>query len=264
MFKNSFNRIWMVLCLVAMFAAVSCGSGSPLDLEDEALDSQDTTLQQLEPVVVEAPAITKGSSDWVEIDPGIHEHIYDILYHLRHIDVESGVNVIDPLDYLIASDNVVEEAAAVDLNSGGSDASFVTYGLRDFPEGEDISRLVIRGYSDAPLFNPGEGVYIGVHDFANDQVRWFGPFGTDDEYVLNLWNMDTVSDDDRAYFTVAVYGGDTYTIEEIEVTVGNLFIVPEFHWEMWDPSDFLDPHGYIEEGEIHPPVPPIKEIIPAI
>jgi len=255
MFENTKNRIWMVLCLVAMFAVASCASGSPLGLEDEAEKNLDYQSEVVEPVVIEAPGVTKGSSDW--IDPGVHEAIMDMVFNLKHHDMDSGVNVIDPLSYLASSDNVVDEATSVYLQAGDGNVSFVTYGFRSFPEDEDISKIVVRGFSDAPLFNPGQGVYIGISEGDTESTKWFGPFGTMPEYVINLWNMDTINDIGRSYLTIAVYGGDTYTVEELEVTVGNPFTLPDFDWMEFDIRDYLDPEGFIREGELGPPIPPL-------
>jgi hypothetical protein len=241
----------MVLCLAALVAFSGCQSGSPLDLNDEAPQNTSSTDDDVDLIgeaysasILDEPVLPKGPSDLELEEIGDLEiGLLDTLFLSMHIPLAEGDNDVPVEDYLAASDNVSDMALPgspgwhldehgnlvfgmetihfTRLSSGPGEVSFVTYGFSDIPEGKEIIGVRINGFSEAELFNPGEGLYVGMGDYYKDAWRWYGPYGTQSEYDITFRNLDSTNDGQRGYLTLAVYGGDTYTIESIEVVVGD-------------------------------------------
>jgi hypothetical protein len=250
-FKSIKNWIWMVLCLAALAALTGCQSGSPLDLGDEALSDTQNAGEAPAPIVSDEPVLPKGSSDWQQFDPEVSETLKDLLFDLRHIPLQSGDNCcIDPQDYMYKSSNVEHDGGDVVLKSTTGQMSYVTYGFRNIPEGEEIIKVTVRGTMDTQLFNPFGGLYIGISDYDLGQFRWFGPLGTENEYELPLWNIDTTNDSQRAYVTLAVYNGDHYTVQDIDVKVGTQFVIPDFDWKLFEMREYFQPDGTLDLHEM--------------
>jgi hypothetical protein len=268
------NWIWMVLCLAALAAFAGCQSGSPLGVSDEALSDSQNVGDQQSPIVADQPALPKGSSDFQQIDPGLSKQLQDMLYAMKHIPLESGENNdIDLGKYLDKSDNATEKSTYVGshyqddgyghmiviseyrtdivLQSGTGEMSYVTYGFRNIPEGEQLTKITVRGTMDTQMFNPFGGLYIGVSDYDHGNFRWFGPLGTENEYTLNLFNINTTNSKQRAYVTLAVYNGDDYTVQDLDVKVGSQFFYPGFDWDK-EFNLFLNNEGIFDLGRLTP------------
>jgi predicted small lipoprotein YifL len=271
--RNIKNLIWMVLCLAALAALTGCQSGSPLDLNDEALNDSQNVGEAPEPIVNPEPVLPKEAAEYKQVDPGHAKLIEDVLFDLRHIPLESGDNNdIDQGAYMYQSDNVTEEEVQVGthieideygnmwvvgeyntdviLKSTTGEMSYVTYGFKNIPEGEEIIKVTVRGTMNTQMFNPFGGLYIGVSDYDNGNFRWFGPLGTECEYELNLWNIDTTNSKQRAYVTLAVYNGDHYTVQDIDVRVGKQLIIPGFNWDLLKFKKYYDEFGILQLNEL--------------
>jgi hypothetical protein len=246
---EGFNWIWMVLCLAALAIFSGCQSGSPLDLNDEAQINVSETSGDVDLIgdawsaaVLDEPVLPKGPSD-LSLLPGINPQLDPGLFLAMHIPLDEGENSVPVEDYMAASDNVSEmflpgglgwytnkdgelvygpiTHSYVTLSSGPAELSYITYGFSGIPEGKEIIGLKIYGSSEAELFNPGQGLYVGIGDYGRETWRWYGGLGTQDYYELDFRNLDTTNSGQCGYLTLAVYGGDTYTISSVHVIVGN-------------------------------------------
>jgi hypothetical protein len=248
--KSFYNNLkWVVSCsvAVAMLAVVSCSGSavSPLGDNTEAsysVDSQGNQYGSVGPMTVDSPILPKGSSepgpeiddDMIEVDP--HDLLDDLMFNLMHIALESGENEVDHKGYMYHSENAYINFDEVRLASEETAMSFVTYGFRNIPEGENIQRVEVTGSGD---FAEGTGLWIGIGDPKKDTFKWTGPYTNEDDLVLNMYFMDNTNDLQRAYLTLAVSGGDMAYIHGLEIHVGGL---PGIEMEpIFEMGELIDP-----------------------
>jgi len=256
MLKKVAKWNWMVLCLVTLATVASCQAGSPLDPSDEAANINGNT-EVTENIVTQPVLPKEGSGIWDLIDDYVID-FSDLLFNLKHQSLVTGNNDIDHMKTVLRSNNVVEsthyskpkivpdgnggweiqidQLESIELHSTFEDMSFVTYGFKDIPVGQQITKIKVEGYLANPLFNPSGGLYIGVSDYGKSTYRWYGPLGTEDEYEVNLYKVDTTNSDQRAYVTLAVFGSDAIGITKVEIEVGEPKMLPIGEL----PFDFLE------------------------
>lgn len=266
--KSLYNSLkWVVSCsvAVAMLAVVSCSGNavSPLGESTEAsysVDSEGNQYGSVGPMVADSPILPKGSSepapeiddDMIEVDP--HDLLDDLIFNLKHIELLSGENEVDHKNYMYHSENAYTNFDEVRLASTEEQMSFVTYGFRNIPEGEEIRRVEVTGNGD---FAEGTGLWIGIGDPEKETFKWTGPYTNEDDWVLNMFFMDNTNDLQRAYLTLAVSGGDMAYIHGLTVHVGGLpeveygpiFEMGEYMIPLPDPF----PDGFLDDLLPEPP-----------
>ncbi len=213
--------------------ATSCGGGSVMDTSntgDSAADQQALIEQMI--TSDEMSSLEKTSSEWQKWD-GIGDMIdwFSVWLGL-HQSVGYGVNDLDETKL------VAKSAGVYNFEDDGKDyinfpaafggMSYVTFGLKDIPEGAIIKHI---GFETD--FNSSEAdnaaYYVAYSNYEDVNYQWYGPFP---EGHVDLYNFftDTVNDNDRAYFTIAVNGNIHWSdVTDVEVTIGDPidFKIPE-------------------------------------
>jgi hypothetical protein len=233
-FSNNLKSVVSWCVVVAVLAAVSCSGTavSPLGGDAEATSSENSFegyAISIGPIVSPTPPTPREASapDWGEFDeivePELPPWMQELIFDGMHISLTSGENDVDHTDYMYSSDNVTVipdiGGDRVELASTPAAMSYVTYGFKDIPDGEEILRLEVTG-TGAFGTGAGDGLYIGLGDYRRGAIRWVGPYAAEDDWVVNIWFMDNTNDQQRAYLTLAVAGGDTAEIEGLRVFVG--------------------------------------------
>ena len=223
---------WSVAVGVLLAASCSGTAVSPLGEGVEA-DQDEMGYAQgfLEngTIVLSSPPSPRAASEQADlIDDSIMEEydpFDDLLFGLAHIPLVSGENEVDHQDYLYHSENVDNDSDDfldyVVLASEAGSMSFVTYGFREIPEGENITRVEVGGegtFGDGA----GNGLYIGIGDPEADTYEWIGPYRNEDEWSVNTPFMDNTNDQQRAYLTLAVAGGDRARISRLIIHVDGM------------------------------------------
>ncbi len=248
--KNNLIKVvsWSVAVGVLLLVSCSGTAVSPLGEGVEA-DQDDMGYAQafLEngTIVMQSPPSPRAAAEQAEqIDDSIMEEydpMHDLLFSLAHIPLVSGENEVDYLDYLYHSEDVFVDHddffSYVVLRSEVGGMSFVTYGFRDIPEGENITRVEVLGegyFGDGP----SNGIYLGIGDPEADTYEWVGPFKNGEEWAINTPFMDNTNDQQRAYLTIAVAGGDEAGFRGLTVYVDGMPVV-----DVDDiiPEELLDP-----------------------
>jgi hypothetical protein len=207
-----------------------------------------------------SPRAASAPGDYV-VDDSITEYIDPMEFFNLHIPLVHGENDVDVTKFMYNSDNAFIDHEDmflnhVDLNSEPGTTSFVTYGFRNIPEGENITRVEIwgEGYFGTSASN---GLYIGIGDPELDTYKWVGPLKIGDEWALNCPFMDNTNDHQRAYLTLMVANGDDAEIREMIVFVngmpliGEQDLIPEQLLDPFPgplPDDWLGPEGLGPEG----------------
>jgi len=247
-----------VSCLAAVLA-VGCGGmqSSPLGDAEAVLDNGGSDSGQSQAYVSDGFLSLHEVSKLAEeeellpYDPEEYPQPSDLLWLLRHQSVASGENELDHTLMLAHSSNaevttgivgwtldggghiVPEYGDVVRLESSAGEMSYVTYALKDIPDGEEIRKIEIDGIGEFGT-HAGAGLWIGVGDMDSGAYNWYGPkTETSGGYELSLFNPSSANDAHRAYFTLAVYNGDEFQINEIRVTIGEPaeFTTPPFEME---------------------------------
>jgi hypothetical protein len=266
--KSFYNNLkWVVSCsvAVAMLAVVSCSGNavSPLGDNTEAsysVDSQGNMFGSVGPMTVDSPVLPKSSSgpgpeiddDMIEVDP--HDLLDDLLFNMMHIALESGENEVDHKGYMYHSENAYINFDEVRLASEETAMSFVTYGFRNIPAGEEIRRVEVTGNGE---FSEGSGLWIGIGDPEKDTFKWTGPYSNEDDWVLNMYFMDNTNDLHRAYLTLAVSGGDAAYIHGLDIYVGGLPVLE--HEPIFEMGEYMIPlpdpfpDGFLDDLLPEPP-----------
>jgi len=198
------------------------------------------------------------------LDDSIAEVFDPMLWYFAHIPLASGENEVDVTEYLYHGDGAFVDhddifLNHVDLRSDPGTISYVTYGFRDIPDAENITRVEVLGegyFGDGA----GNGLYIGISDPIAETYQWAGPFKTGEDWAINLWFMDNVNDAQRSYLTLMVCNGDDAEIRGLTVYVDGM---PEIEFEVdpiIEPIHFGDPlPGLLDDypGPIPDPLPGI-------
>jgi hypothetical protein len=262
-FSNDLKWVVSWCVVVAVLAAVSCSGTavSPLGGDTEATSPESSFegyAVSIGPIVSPVPPSPRAASEpeWGEFDDIIEPEpspwLQELLFDAMHISLTSGENDVDHTDYLYSSDNATVIPAPgddhVELASTPDAMSYVTYGFKDIPAGEEILRVEVAGTGTFGA-EASSGLYIGLGDYRRGAIRWVGPYAAEDDWVVNVWFMDNTNDHQRAYLTLAVSGGDAAEIEDLRVFVGGM------------PDVFREP--ILEEVAIEVPLPdPFHELPP--
>lgn len=268
---NNLNWVVSWSVVVAMLFALGCsgtavsplGSGAETDIDQLGYAAEFDSNGSI--YVASPPSPRQASAPGEDLlDDSIAEPIDPLAWYLAHIPLVSGENEIDVTDYLYHGDGAFVDhddiyLNHVDLSSEPGGTSYVTYGFRNIPEGENIIRVEIMGegyFGD----DESDGLYVGISDPATDTYKWVGPFKTGEDWALNLWFMDNVNDSQRSYLTLMVADGDYAEIREMRVFVGEPPHIG-FEHELLEKVLFDDPlpgpglEGY--PGPIPDPLPEI-------
>ena len=250
MFRLKNNWMWVSWCVVVTLLLSASCSGSAISPLGESEATTEVVASQPAPasdaiVLAEPPSPRLASAP---ANPGdeVTEQFDWLGFYLKHVPLESGENDVDVTQFLYRSANAFIDhddiyLNHVDLHSTETEMSYVTYGFRNIPEGENIVRVEIFGdgiFGDGP-FN---GLYIGISNAAKGTYEWAGPFQPGMDWALDVWNLDSADDNNRAYMTFAVYGGDMAEIRELKVWVNGMQVMqaPELEF-MFDYVRFTDP-----------------------
>jgi len=260
--KNNWNWVsWSVVVSLMLFAGCSGQAVSPLGDEadyDEIGDA--TAFMEDGSITMDAPPSPRqASAPGDDLISDELEEVFDwMTYYMAHIPLATGENEVDVTKFLYHSANAFVDhddiyLNHVDLNSEPGGISYVTYGFRDIPAGENITRVEVWGDG---IFGDGDenGLYIGIGDPDADTYKWIGPFKSGEEWAFNAWFMDNVNDLQRAYLTFVVSNGDMAEIRELRVYVDGM---PEIGFEVEgllervafdsplpDPETVGPPHGW--------------------
>jgi hypothetical protein len=178
-----------------------------------------------------SPRAASAPGDYI-FDDSIIEHIDPLLFYFSHIPLVSGENEIDLTQFMYHGDGAYIDHSDIYLNyvvldSEPGTTSYVTYGFRDIPEGENITRVELLGdgiFGDGA----GNGLYIGIGDPEADTYEWVGPFKNGEDWAVNMWFMDNTSELQRSYITLMVANGDDASIYTMKVYVNGM---PEIGYE---------------------------------
>ena len=222
--KTSKSVIGILLAGITVLSA-SCGGGSVMETSSPAPDQQ-ALIEQM--ITSDTPqSLDKLTSDWQQWTGDLVLTWFD-----KHQSVGYGVNELDETKLVAKSTGVYnfEDNGKDYLNfpAAGAGMAYATIGLKDIPEG-----AIIKGISFETDFNssesPDAGYYVAYSNYDAGSMQWYGPFP---EGHVDLYNFftDTVNDNNRAYFTIAISGNNHWSdVTDIEVLIGDPidFKIPE-------------------------------------
>lgn len=242
-----------LLLLLGALALAGCSSHGMLP---EPANQSDVPAPQPEappaaeeagPLILHEPLMAREASSW-------WSELNEALFVGLHTSVAPGDNEIAGNEYMAASANVEQMPVVVGtewflpvienrpLLKSALRTSFVTYGLRDIPVGDQISRVRLVGGSELGSA-PDAAIWIGVSDYGKERMRWFGPYTPDSSEALlvdvSLFGVDTVNASERAYITVLTHGGCNAVALRLHVEIGPQLMfpllpilpLPDFEWE---------------------------------
>jgi len=267
---NNWNWVISWSVVVAMLAAMGCSGTAVSPLGGSAETDVDSTYSVAYDgsgaIYLASPPSPRQASAPADdlLDDSIAEIFDPMLFYFAHIPLASGENEVDVTQFLYHGDGAFVDhddifLNHVDLHSDPGTTSYVTYGFRDIPEDENITRVEVMGegyFGDGD----GNGLYIGISDPVADNYQWAGPFKNGEDWAINLWFMDNVTDSQRAYLTLMVANGDDAEIRGLTVFVDGMPEI-EIHLEpIIEPVHLGDPlPGALEDypGPIPHPLPEI-------
>ena len=265
--NNNLNWVVSWSVVVAMLFALGCSGTavSPLGNAVETDVDEIGYAAVMTPdgaITVSSPPSLRNTSELgdlreliEEANPGlegIHDSLIESVFESMHIPLVSGENEVDVTDFLFACESAYVDHSDVYLNylvldSEPGTTSFATFGFRDIPEGEYITRVELIGTGS---FGDGAscGLYIGIGDPDMGTYEWAGPFKNGEDWALNIWFMDNTTALQRAYVTLLVANNDDAEIYQMKVYVNGM---PEIHLEEQTvlqkiPFDDPFPYEYVE------------------
>ena len=265
--SHSLNWVVSWSVVVAMLFALGCSGtavsplGNAVETDVDELgyaavmtpDGAVTVSYPPSPRETSAPAYFRELVE--DANPGmedISDAVIESMFELMHIPLVSGENDVDVTDFLYASESAYIDHSDIHLNylvldSEPGTTSFATFGFRDIPEDEYITRVEVFGTG---RFGEDEscGLYIGIGDPELGTYEWAGPFKNSEDWAMNIWFMDNTTELQRAYLTLMVVNGDDADIYEMRVFVNGM---PEIHLEEQTilqkiPFDGPFPYEYVE------------------
>jgi hypothetical protein len=214
------NSVISILLAGITVLSASCGGGNVMENTSPALDQQ-ALIEQA--ITSDAPqSLGKTSSGWEQWG-GIGDLIdWYVVWLGLHQSVGYGVNELDETKLIGKSSGVYnfEDGGKDYINFPAADGglNYVEIGLKDIPEG-----AIIRGISFKTDFNssesPDAGYYVAYSNYETASFQWYGPFP---EGEVNLYNFftDTVNENNRAYFTIALVDNNHWSdITDIKVHI---------------------------------------------
>ena len=219
----------IVISGIAIMAA-SCSGGNVMENTAPAVDQQGVID---EAITMESPqSLDKLTSGWEEwIGDGILIDWYTTWLN-KHQSVDYGLNELDETKLVGKGEGVYnfEDGGKDYINfpAAGSGMKYATFGLKDVPEG-----AIIRGISFETDFNssesPDAAYYVAYSNYDSGSMQWYGPFP---EGHVDLYNFftNTINDNNRGYFTIAVSGNNYYSdITDVVVNINDPinFKIPE-------------------------------------
>ena len=258
----SHNLNWVVSwsVVVAMLFALGCSGTAVSPLGNAAETDVDELGYAAEyidgSIYVSSPPSPRAASapgDYI-FDDSIIEYIDPLLFYFSHIPLVSGENEVDVTEFMYHGDGAFIDhsdifLSYVMLDSEPGTTSYVTYGFRDIPDGENITRVEVmgEGYFDD---GAGNGLYIGISDPVADTYEWVGPFKNGEDWAVNMWFMDNTSDLHRAYLTLMVAGGDDAEIRDLTIVVNGM------------PEIGIEVESILERVAFDDPLPDLLEDFP--
>lgn len=139
------------------------------------------------------------------------------------VQTDGGEFYVNPADYTLASRNaVLSEGGQLEssllLTSSYNGVSLASYTFEEFFGTEQITEFSIEGSGSFGAYD-SSGLYIGIRQYGDRDTRWYGPYrnGMDWSVQPLQWNHRFVSR--HAFVTLAVFGGDTATINRIHAEI---------------------------------------------
>jgi len=162
-------------------------------------------------------------TDWLDLEINQQGWSWYTTYEEEHLAIEVGDTLFTPSAFLFSSSDVsivpTTDGDIVHLTSPWEGTSFLTYGLKGFKPGQEITGIEV--YGSSPYGTElNYGLYVGLSRITDGEwsYYWCGPFATDRRWKVRLYGIDNVAEE-VAYITVALFDGDAADLYGVRISV---------------------------------------------
>jgi hypothetical protein len=139
------------------------------------------------------------------------------------VQADGGEFYVNPADYTLASRNaVLSEGGNLEssllLTSSYNGVSLASYTFEEFFGSEQITEFSIEGSGSFGAYD-NSGLYIGIRQYGDRDTRWYGPYRNGMDWTVQPLQWKHRFESRHAFVTLAVFGGDTVTINRLHAEV---------------------------------------------